>query len=258
MDLLINLSTTNVSLIWGSLRNIIDFSSIKVPGNLSLVGTILGEFPVDNYHPIFLETPKSFKKFDLSGRKNFSQAYVKGSLGWSSRRITKLPLYENDGEVNNECLKSIIQCWESALIPEEIPCIALGVNISGFNSDGREGQYVTVLLLWSNKKARILELDWFEGPLVDCITPEWYLQVSDIMSLNKAMRKMKQLFKRPPNWKNLLFSLYTVPSCLGSLLQGKRKDSPYIGWQYEWSYYDHQIWIMALISILGRINSLFN
>ena len=257
MNLLINLSDAETSLIWGNLRNLMDFTTIKVPGNLSLVGTILGEFPVNSYHPIFLETPKSFEKFDLSGRKNFSQAFIKDNLGWSSRRIVTLPQYENDERTKSECLRSIIQYWESALIPEEIPCIAFGVNVSGYNSDGREGQYVAVLLLWPNKTARILELDWFEGPLDDCITPEWYLQVSEIMNLNKATIKMKKLFKIPPNWENLLFSLYTVPSCLGSSLPTKQKESPFVGWQYEWSYYDHQIWMKALMSILEQINSLF-
>ena len=254
---MMNLSATEVSLIWGNLRNLIDFTSIIVPGNISLVGTVLGEFPVNNYHPIYLETPKSFEKFDLSGRKNFSQAYINGNLSWSSRRITSLPKYENDENANNKCLRSILQCWENTLIPEEIPCIALGINVSGYDSDGREGQYVAVLLLWSIRTARILELDWFEGPLEDCITPEWYLKVSELMDLNKAIGKMKTLFKIPPNWENLLFSLYTLPSCIGSSLLTERKESPFVGWKYEWSYYDHQLWMEALLSILEKITSLF-
>ncbi|MFX0210518.1 MAG: hypothetical protein ACFFDT_31350, partial [Candidatus Hodarchaeota archaeon] len=174
-----SLSATETSLIWGNLRNLIDFNSVIVSRDLSLVGTISGQFPVIDFHPIFLEVPKSHKKFNLSGRKNFSQVFIDTNLRLVTRRIISLPNYENDKNANIECLKSIIQLWEKALIPEEIPCIALGVNIRGQNSDGREGQYVVVLLTWANQKTRILELDWFEGPLDDCITPEWYLQVSE-------------------------------------------------------------------------------
>ncbi|UCE12418.1 MAG: hypothetical protein JSV04_09495, partial [Candidatus Heimdallarchaeota archaeon] len=140
---MVSLSVTETSLIWGNLRNLIDFKSVNILSDLSLVGTISGQFPVNDFHPIFLEVPKSNTKFNISARKNFSQVFADRNLGWVPRRIVSLPKYENDKNI--ECLKPIIDLWERALIPEEIPCIALGVNITGQNSDGREGQYVTVL-----------------------------------------------------------------------------------------------------------------
>jgi hypothetical protein len=258
VDLLVILSAIEASLIWGNLRNLIDFNSVKIPSDLSLVGTISGQFPVSDFHPIYLEVPKSHKKFNMYGRKNFSQVFIDRDLGWVPRRIVTLPNYENDKNADTECLKSIIQLWERVLIPEEIPCIALGVNITGQNSDGREGQYVTVLLIWENQKTRILELDWFEGPLDDCITPEWYLQVSEIMNIKKALIKMRKLFKIPPNWENSLFSIYSIPSCLGSSLQTKWEESNVVGWRYQLSYHDHETWMRALESILEQINAIFS
>ena len=253
-----SLSAIETSLIWGNLRNLIDFNSITVPSDLSLVSTIPGEFPVYNFHPIFLEIPKTLKKFNISGRKNFSQAFIDKTLRWLPRRIVSLPTYENDKDTDLKCLKSIIQMWERALIPEEIPCIALGVNITGQNSDGREGQYVTVLLIWANQKTRILQLDWFEGPLDDCITPEWYLQVSEIMNIRKALIKIRKLFIMPPNWENPLFSIYSIPPCLGCSVQNKWEESNLVGWRYKLSYHEHKKWMKALESIFAEIQALFS
>ncbi|MFX0051713.1 MAG: hypothetical protein ACFE8U_10530 [Candidatus Hermodarchaeota archaeon] len=254
---MVSLSTIETSLIWGNLRNLIDFNSVKVLSNMSLVGTISGQFPVSDFHPIFLEVPKSHKKLNMSGRKNFSQVYIEKNLGWVPRRIVSLPNYENDKNVETECLKSIIQLWETALIPEEIPCIALGVNITGQNSDGRERQYVVVLLIWENQKTRILELDWFEGPLDDCITPEWYLQVSEIMNIKKSLIKMRKIFKIPPNLKNPLFLIYSIPPCLGSSLQTKWEESNIAGWKYQLSFHNHEASMRALESLLEQIHALF-
>ncbi|MFX0174521.1 MAG: hypothetical protein ACFE9L_21800 [Candidatus Hodarchaeota archaeon] len=255
---MVSLSTIESSLIWGNLRNLIDFNSVKVLSELSLVGTFSGQFPVNDFHPIFLEVPKSHRKLNMSGRKNFSQVFIDKNLGWVPQRIVTLPNYENDTNVDTECLKSIIREWERALIPEEIPCIALGVNITGQNTDGRERQYVAVLLIWVNQKTRILELDWFEGPLDDCITPEWYLQVSEIMNIKKSLTMMKKFFKMPPNLKNPLFSIYCIPTCLGSSLQTKWEESNITGWRYQLSYHDHEVSMRALESLLEQILALFS
>ena len=252
------LSAIETSLIWGNLRNLIDFDSLIIPSDLSLVSTTPGVFPVNNFHPIFLEVPKSLKKFDISGRKNFSQIFIEKNLGWLPRRIISLPKYENDKNADPECLKSIIQLWERALIPEEIPCIGLGVNITGQNSDGRESQYVTVLLIWANQKTRILELDWFEGPLDDCITPEWYLQVSEIMNLRNALNRMRKILKMPLNLENPLFSIYSIPPCLGRSVQNKWEESDHAGWRYKFSFHKHEKWTKALESILSQIHALFS
>ncbi|MFX0124654.1 MAG: hypothetical protein ACFFAE_13560 [Candidatus Hodarchaeota archaeon] len=254
---MLSLSATETSLIWGNLRNLIDFNSITVPSDLCLVSTIPGEFPVYDFHPIFLEIPRSLKKFNMSGRKNFSQLFIDRDLGWRPRRIVSLPNYENDKDTNPECLKSIIQLWEKALIPEEIPCIALGVNITGQNSDGREGQYVTVLLIWANQKTRILELDWFEGPLDDCITPEWYLQVSEIMNVKKGLTKMEKCLTMPSNWENPLFSIYSIPPCLDCSLKNKWEESNLVGWRYKLSYHEYEMCMDALESILTQIKLIF-
>ncbi|MFX1249115.1 MAG: hypothetical protein ACFFB2_15430 [Promethearchaeota archaeon] len=255
---MVNLSAIENSLIWGNLRNLIDFNSVTVSNDLSIVGTISGQFPVNDFHPIFLEVPKSNKKFHMSGRRNFSQVFVDDNPRWVPRRIICLPNYENDKKADTECLKSIIEQWEKSLIPEDIPCIALGINITGYNSDGREQQYVTVLLTWASQKTRVLQLDWFEGPLDDCITPEWYLQVSEIVNIKKALKKIRKLFKLPLNLKKPFFSIYSIPSCLVSSLQTKWEESNIAGWRYQLSYYNQKTWMLALESILEKINSIFS
>ena len=167
-----------LSLIWGNLRNHLDFSSVSIPTLIALTGTAIGEFPVDDYHPIFLEIPKNEFKVDFSGR--FNNNYNSGleKTVWHQKRIIPLPIYEiNDDIVDIDTLELLTHSWSHSLVPEDIPFITLSIKVKGSYCDEREGQYVFVLLVWPDDTARILELDWFEGPVEDCITPEWSIQV---------------------------------------------------------------------------------
>ncbi|MFX1535517.1 MAG: hypothetical protein ACFFDI_14925 [Promethearchaeota archaeon] len=250
------LETSDTALIWGVLRNIIDFNSVSIPGEISLVGTTPGEFPVDDFHPIFLEVSKSRKKIDLSGRANFITAVRYNNVSWFSKRIIALPVYESRANVDIDCLKQIFQSWEQALIPEDIPCIALAIKVLGRYSKTRDGEFIVVLLLWASNVARIFELDWFEGPLEDCISPEWYISVSELMNPLKAFEKMKELCSQVLNWKNTSFTFYTIPECLGALLKGKRTKTNRKDWKSEWSYSNQTTLLIDLENILGKIGKI--
>lgn len=92
----------------------------------------------------------------------------------------------------------MFQRWKYDLIPEEIPCMAIALKTDGFYTEWREGQSIIVLVIWFDHSCKILELDWYEGAEDDCITPEWYLRSSDLLSLEEALLKLKYLSRNTP------------------------------------------------------------
>ncbi|MHA2331268.1 MAG: hypothetical protein ACXAEU_04505 [Candidatus Hodarchaeales archaeon] len=247
------ISAINLSLIWGNLRNLIDFDTVEIPSDFKIIGTIAGEFPVDDYHPIFLEVPRTRKKINISGRSNHRVSPGISKNKWYFRRIISLPTYEFSENVKSNFLDIFYQFWGRSLIPEEIPCSALAIKTKGHYCDVREGQNIIVLLIWIDKTARILELDWFEGPLEDCITPEWYIKSSELLSLKNGFVKLKDACSSPTGWFNPTFTLFVIPSCLGTALLGEKNETCQKGWIYEWNYCDHLALVKDLDYILNEI-----
>ena len=58
---------TDQPLIWGNLRNILESSSLLFQNEIAVVGVEKGEFPVDDYHPVFAEIPKDRRKETQQG-----------------------------------------------------------------------------------------------------------------------------------------------------------------------------------------------
>lgn len=253
MDSKESISTINLSLIWGNLRNLIDFDSIEIPSDFKITGTITGEFPVDDYYPIFLEVPRARKKINISGRSNHRISPGISKNEWNFRRIISLPVYEFGETVSSNFLDIFYQIWGRSLIPEEIPCSALAIKTKGQYCDVREGQNIIVLLIWIDKTARILELDWFEGPLEDCITPEWYIRSSELLTLENGIANIRNACSSPTGWLTPTFTLYVNPSCLGISLLGKKNETNQKGWIDEWNYSDHLSLAKDLDYILDEI-----
>ncbi len=245
--------SVDLSLIWGNLRNLVDFEHIKIPGDIKIVGTTVGEFPIDSYRPILLEEKK---KKNIAGRINRVFVGMKNTT-WEHSRVIKLPIYHNNNDVSVEKLGMIIKHWRNALMPDEIPCIAIAVGARGYYCDERESQSLLVLVLWHDAVGKILELDWAEGPLEDCITPEWYLKSTDLLSLDNALGEVKKTCKHFPAWENLEFSICVSPSCLGDNLQGKKAATSQKAWHYEWKYQKHDNLIKDLNLVLDKTRDIF-
>jgi hypothetical protein len=209
-----NLSVLQPFILSWNLRNILETPSILSPEEFCIIGTDLGEYPIDAWKPLFLETPRDGYK-----------------------KVVSLPIYSHTQNYDVKRLKILIKYWNDIGFPDDIPCLALAVKCRGFYSDYREAQYVTVLIVWSDAVARIISLDWAEGPLEDCITPEWYVESTSLLNLRRAIEKMQRLYKNI-SWENPSFSIYAIPSCLGNGLHGKIVDSSYPQWNHEWGYTD--------------------
>ena len=248
-----------LSLIWGNLRNHYDFSCITIPTRIALTGIASGEFPVDDYHPVFLEIPKNDNKLDLSGRFNNNCSSRLDNSIWYHKRIISLPIYETNGNIgDNDSFELLAQSWHHSLVPEEIPLLALSVKVKGSYCDEREGQYVLALLVFSDKTARLLELDWYEGPVEDCITPEWSIKSSYWLTLKDAVIKLRKICSKPTGLNNSIFSIFVNPLCLGEILTGDKNEARWAFWKCEWSYEKYSHFIENVNHILTNVENILN
>ena len=207
-----------------NLRNTIDENQVINPQEFCITGTHLGEIPIDGWKPYFLEVPKKRFKKDIVGRTHQALEINLKNTTWDRNRVVVLPVYMGSPNTDFEKLKLVIKHWDKICIPDEVPCLAIAFKYRGFYSDNRETQFVSVLIIWNDAVARIISLDWTEGPLEDCVTPEWYIESTSLMNLNDAFEKLKSVYKNI-SLNNPYFSIYTIPSCLGQSLTGEMKDT---------------------------------
>jgi hypothetical protein len=239
-----SLPNHGMSLVWGSLRNLLDFPNVTIHEEIRLVDTVPGHFPIDSHNQVPLELPRRGERMDLSGRFNSMSPElwndICGSIP-SRARIVQLPLYTYSSKMSyNEAAKifsAMLTTWNETLIPESVPCVALAIRVRGGYCDERDAEFVFVLLIWPNLVARTLQLDWYEGPLEDCISPEWYIKSSLTLSLNAALAQTMNFIKALPSWDNLRMTLSPKPAFLGiRLLNGNRRREMSGGWLCEWDY----------------------
>jgi hypothetical protein len=178
------------------------------------------------------------------------------SAMWSPRRIVSLPRYRSDWYLDMAQLAAVVRGWASTTIPEDIPCLAVALRSCWRYGEDRLAQSVAVLMIWNDSVCRLLRLDWSEGPLEDCITPEWCIQGSGLLNLSGALGELESLHRENPG-ESASFSLFLLPSCLGKGLRGRRRDALYISWKQEWSYTDHREMRSDLNELLSRISRLF-
>ena len=208
------------------------------------MGSVPGEFPADSFTPVFLEVSRGLKRADLSGRFNtitFSGSGMKQDTSWNPARAIPLPLYEADPSLNvmdsYELYRQLVQKWADSPIPDNMPCAAVAIKAMGSYCKERDAQWIVVGLMWPENVARVLVLDYFEGALEDCISPEWYIDVSKVMSIDEVAQRMATAARNLPNWDTPILSISVIPSFLGNCLaNGRMRESSSASWEYEWVY----------------------
>jgi hypothetical protein len=218
-----------------NLRNFSTGESTLTSPKYGVAGTVECMFPIDAWTKSPISIPKNYQEINIDARQSGNRTCQKKSSIINRRRICQFPLYlpENGFDVN--ILKSIIRHWGELCLPNDLPCMAIALKCYGNYSRERVGQYVTVMLIWHDQTAQIISLDWFEGPLEDCITPEWYINVDSPETLQSAFEKIKE-FCKESSWENSYFSMFCIPQSLGSKFRGERNNASYPIWNSEWRY----------------------
>ncbi|MFW9887614.1 MAG: hypothetical protein ACFFER_05490 [Candidatus Thorarchaeota archaeon] len=260
-------SSTNygLSLVWGSLRNLLDLPNIAIHEEIRLVDTIPGHFPIDSHNPVPLELPRGGEKTDYSGRFNSLSSELWNEICGrlpSRARIVQLPLFKYKSNMSyieaRKTFLTMLRNWSETLIPESVPCAALAIRVRGGYCNEREAELAFVLLIWPGMIARTLQLDWYEGPLEDCISPEWYVKSSPTLPIRVAFDQTMNFVTTLPNWINPRMSLSPKPAFMGYRLQnGKRRREESGGWLCEWDYDSKPDFLEDANRIVEDMESLF-
>jgi hypothetical protein len=259
------ITTPNFPLVWGHLRNLVDFDNVVIPRSVRLVGTVCGEFPVDAYFPVFLEVAKEHRREDLSGRFNCSGSNAGQVLYtnyWHPVRSIPLPLFEMDSNSSMQKLREsycqLLEEWPDSCIPDNLPCAAVSLKVHGNYCDEREAQRIVILLVYSTHLARLMFLDFFEGGLDDCISPEWYLSVSKLMSTDNAIEKFTKISLNQSELHRAYSSISIIPAFFGNLLNhGKKEETSDRKWGFEWTYRSHSELVTDLTILLNDFQDFF-
>jgi len=228
------------------------------------MGRVSGEYPVYAYYGIFLEIAKENKREDLSGRFNFSGSNAGQTLYtnfWHPVRSIPLPLFETDPDLSFQELKEgynqLLEEWYYSSIPDNIPSAAIALKTHGNYCDEREAQRINVLLVYPNSTARLMFLDFFEGGMDDCISPEWYLSSSQLMPVETAIQEITEIALKKPELQRVCSSLFVKPNFFGDILQGKRTENNDSEWGFEWIYNSHSDLTNDLSTLLDEFQSIF-
>lgn len=260
-----DVTTPRLHLMWGHLRNLMNFTSVEIPGSVRLVGTVCGEFPVDAHNPVFLEVAKEYKREDLSGRFNCSGSVAGQVLYtnyWHPVRAVPLPRFDTDPDLTLEELcegySHLLDDWHGSFIPDNLPCAAVALKFHGNYSDEREAQRIAVLLLYPNRTARTMFLDFFEGAMDDCISPEWYLSVTMLESIETAISGFRKMATIQPDWDRTYSSVFIKPNFLGNfLVRGRERVTSERKWESEWTYAAHQEFVLDSTALLDKVQGFF-
>lgn len=248
-----------------NLRNICGILPSVDSEEFRVIGTELGKYPIDAWNSYFIEIPANEFKKDIVGRTHQAFGVALKNTKWNSLRVIAMPKYcIQNKDISNgsnadklEKLKLIIRHWTDAFIPDEIPCVAIAVKCKGYNSDNRELQSVSVLLIWNDSVGRIISFNWTEGPVEDCITPEWYVESTPLLNLRDAICKMQKSYENI-SWDSPTFSIYTIPSCIGDGIHGKLLENPSTLWEFERRYSEYIGLKTDLDFVLSLIWNLFS
>jgi len=237
-------------------RNIFLFNLRGVVFRTQVAGIVPGEFPVDSWYPLLLEIPEGGSKACISGRfPGLLVGLPVSPVEWDKSRVVSLPIYENTERCRQKTVRGVMASKD---LPDTVPIVTIANRYDGYYCDQRRAQVVSVLAVYTGGTSLLLELDWCEGSLEDCVSPEWYLQASSFLTIRDGLDRFKKVCRNSPMWEDCSFYLYVIPPFLGSYLLGRGKRMASKIWQEEWSYAKHSELMDASSQVIDVIVELGN
>lgn len=222
----------------------------------SIVGAEIGTYPIHRWKTYYIEVPKNGRKADISGRINGVGTIRLQQTPWDKKRLVWLPHYHRFERFHAATIQELIVHWSHICCSDDMPGLALATKCTGEYSEGREAENVVVLLVWPDGVCRIASLDWIEGPMEDCVTPEWCTEVTPLLNLDDALVGITHVHENI-SWDDQKFVICTLPACLGEGFSGNSIDSGYSLWSREWLYNTYGQYQQDLELALHRINDVF-
>jgi len=240
-----------------NIKDYIENRNIANPSDFCIRGTERGEYPIDAWKPYFIEMPVNGHKKDIMGRSYHAFGIAMDVIKWNHRRIAWLPIYANCDRSSINIFKIIVRNWTEISIPDDIPCIALAVKCRGYYADAQEAQHITVLLVWNDSAAKLISLDWSEGPLEDCSTPEWYLETSKLMNVNACIEILSKIYKNI-RLDDVVYSVFAIPPCICEGIEKTASSTTYRFWENEWVFSDYVSLERGLSSVFSSIKNIYS
>jgi hypothetical protein len=247
---------TQFILSW-NVRDYIESRNITNSGDFCISGTGRGEYPIDAWKPFFIEIPANGHKKDIAGRSYHAFGIAMQATEWNPKRVAWLPIYSNCTRSSVSDFKIVVKNWADISIPDDVPCIALAVKCRGYYSDAQEAQHVAVLLVWNDGAARLVSLDWSQGSLEDCPTPEWYLEASKLMNVNACMGILDGMY-RNIRLDDAVYSIFAIPPCICDGIGRAASPTAYRFWENEWRFLDYDSLEDNLSGVFSKIKNIYS
>jgi len=239
-----------------NLRNLANAPAGSGRPRFRIERSLLGEYPLDGWRPFPIEVTARPVKSGIAGRGFSAFGIAPETAPWEPGRAVRLPLYRDCENPEARELGTLFLRWPEIFLTDDLPCLAVAAKATGRYCEDREAQSVAVLLAWSDGAARLVNLDWAEGPLEDCITPEWCVQRGELTNIDAVLGELAQVHRKV-TWGSPRYFLYAIPSCLGSGLGGTRTEPAYAPWTAEWAYSDYPAMGRDLELLVSRIRQAF-
>lgn len=240
----------------GNLHEKIVFGKIGQFGFKAQVkGIVPATFPVDSFVPIPMEA-ETIETPMKSLPNNVKHTYFLPSSRLSEQKTmgktnaVMLPVY---GLCESCREKDKDYKFEELPLGEDVPIIAISERIEGCTTEYFQSQRINSLLVWNEKRSRVLDLEWFEGNPDIGVSPEWFARSSREMSLPNAIAEFSQKIGDVHSLQNCHSYIYMTPLALAEELMGVETKWTHKIWQKEWKYSDPQ---KALEDLEGIIENL--
>jgi hypothetical protein len=209
------------------------------------------EFPLWTSSPVPVEIPhdgsKSFVVRPFSG--SVSQKDVSGDFP----NIIKFPLYQQQELASLNDFDELPSSMGNTIL-SKVPFAAVSTVVSGV-VDGKLVQSHSVLPLWNDGSAVLVNLDWYDGePAEGTPDPEWHMCASSGLPVDLGMERLMLASRLPSNATHCRFLIHMTPWLLGArLLQDGGQEAEHRIWKREWHFDDQTQFSGALERIVEGI-----
>jgi len=207
------------------------------------------EFPVWTDAPIYVQIPPQGVKHHVAGLSSDEAARKTADGGLAD--IIKFPIFAQQSsstvEAFDDLPHSSLRGGANNVLARE-PLAAIGVSASALMADNRRVETHCVMPIWTDGTAVLVTLNWCEGEAAEGTpNPEWYLNASQGMPLEMAIRRLQESELCPANAESCRYRINVSPWRLGAaILENSGQELGHKIWQRVWQYSEYEEFQIAI------------